>query len=174
MQLKTKLTKNGYLEVDVTPEIYEKAKEMALENSFDSQVRLENKEKAMLVGMLGELIYKLYNPDSIHANTYNYDFIYNEQTIDVKTFSGYDEPKPSHYVSLFSYNMQKQRCDKYVFIKYSDKHKKAWIIGEITKQDYKNKSTFHKADEAINDFITYKKDGYHLAIENIESIGVAA
>lgn len=166
-----KVLKNGFIEVDIPEEMVDKAKRSTI-NVINSKNTLIKDDTSSVIGTLGELMFKLVFPNAIQANTFNYDFIWNQKTIDIKTkTTSSNVPKETYENSIFAYQ-SRFICDEYVFINVSRDYKKGWILGKIDKKDYLSKAKLYKkGDVDKNNGFVFKADKYNLAISELEKIG---
>jgi hypothetical protein len=116
----------------------EKAKEKAeelgvLRNSITSG-------EGNLAGFLGEYIASLIM-GAEWKNTRDYDIVLDGIKIDVKTKRCTSPPKPYFECSIADFNTS-QRCDKYVFVRVMKDLSKAWILGEMGKDEYYQAAVF--------------------------------
>jgi hypothetical protein len=122
-------------------------------------------------GFLGEILVA----DAIDGrikNTYDFDIIKNEITVDVKTKKCTSEPKESYYCSVAAYNI-KQKCDVYVFVRIMEDFSVAWILGGITKDKFYKHASFNKKgtiDESSSFKWKFKADCYNLPISKLKEI----
>ena len=127
------------------------------------------KGRGNVYGFLGELITANFLGVDL-SNTYDYDIIYKDTKIDVKTKKVSSEPKPHYECSIANLNT-KQKCDVYVFTRVLKDMSKGWILGFLTKEDYFNKATFLKRGniDPSNNW-TVKTDCFNLSISNLKPI----
>ena len=141
-----------------------KANEMGvLKNSI-------TKGKGNVYGFLGEiLVSSLIQGRS--KNTYDFDIIKNETTIDVKTKTCTSEPRPNYYCSVAAFNI-KQQCDIYIFVRIMEDFSKAWILGACTKEFFYKNAQFNKKgtiDESSPYKWKFKADCYNLPINKLKN-----
>ena len=120
-------------------------------------------------GFLGEIIVSKFLDIEI-SNTYDYDMIFNNIKIDVKTKRVTTPPRDYYECSVANLNT-KQRCDIYVFTRILKDMTQCWILGYINKEDYFKKSTFMKKGE-IDPSNNWKvsTDCYNLPINKLNNI----
>lgn len=128
-------------------------------------------------GFVGENALKLFLniPLDLEQNTYDYDVVYNNKTIDVKTKKTSVVPQPFHEGSVAAYNT-KQQCDFYVFtrILYHENGyipKTVYITGFMPKKEYFEKARFLKKGQTdgSNNF-TVKADCYNMLYKDMRPI----
>lgn len=164
-----KVLENGFIEVDITSEMLEKAKLLQDENTVDTKNTLM-RDVGGLIGNIGEVVFHTVFPKSCRANTFHYDFIWNRETIDIKTKTCTSIPKFEYDNSIFKY--QKQNCDKYVFIRITQDYKKAWIVGMISKENfYKEANLMKKGEIDPRNNFKFLADKYNLPISKLKQIG---
>ena len=120
-------------------------------------------------GFLGEIITSRFLKSKL-SNTYDYDIIYNNLKIDVKTKRVTTPPKDYYECSVASLNT-KQLCDVYVFTRILKDMTKGWLLGYINKKDYFDKATFLKKGE-VDHSNNWKvaTDCYNLPINKLNNI----
>jgi len=116
-----------------------------------------------LVAYIGEEVVKNVLNGEIQ-DTYDYDIVYQNTTVDVKTKERTVAPKPYYECSVADFNT-KQDCDEYAFVSVLDTLKEAWYLGKISKPDFYVKAVFHRKGEVdpANNF-TFKADCYNIPI----------
>lgn len=119
--------------------------------------------KGTVAGFIGEVAVANYLGVPL-CNTYDYDLIYNDLKIDVKTKHCSVTPLPHYDCSVAAYNTR-QQCDVYIFVRVLMDYKKGWILGGISKEDYFKSSRFMKQGtvDSSNGFMV-KADCYNLEI----------
>jgi hypothetical protein len=136
------------IEVNITQAMRDEAKDV-VEKLGEHKNNHRSSKDSMITGYLGEVVYQTLT-DAKHSNTYNYDFIKDGKTIDVKTKRISYSPEDWYHVSIFSYNL-KQKCDYYAFIYVRKDFEKAWLLGVLPKQVYlDNAYDVQKGDKCTN------------------------
>lgn len=122
-----------------------------------------------LIGKLGEQVIATYLGIEMPIDTYNYDMVYKEKKIEVKTKeTSVSFVHPSFECSISNYNPN-QKCDYYAFLRIFTDHSKAWVCGFISKKDFFKKATLHKKGEIDNsNNFTFKCDCYNLPYSELE------
>ena len=120
-------------------------------------------------GFLGEIITSKFLKSKL-SNTYDYDIIYNNLKIDVKTKRVTTPPKDYYECSVASLNT-KQLCDIYVFTRILKDMTKGWLLGYINKKDYFDKAILLKKGD-IDPSNNWKllTDCYNLPINKLNNI----
>ena len=101
-----------------------------------------------LAGALGEILiadrYKVLN----EFNTYDYDLVIKDKTVDVKTKRYKRNRSANSKVNLnvAAFNTI-QKCDYYCFVGVSYDLQEAFLYGFIKKDDFYHKAVFHRAGE---------------------------
>jgi hypothetical protein len=140
----------------------------------DEMGRLNNSIKngeGNVAGFLGELVVA----DCIGAevnNTYDYDLKKGLLTFDVKTKLCTSKPKPEYECSVAAFNIS-QKCDYYVFVRVLEDYSKAWVLGEIAKEDYYKQARFCRkglTDSKSHIGWKFKADCYNLEISKLREI----
>jgi len=121
-----------------------------------------------LVAYIGEEVVKNILNGEI-KDTYDYDIVYQNLKVDVKTKERTVSPKPYYECSVADFNT-KQACDEYAFVSVLNTLKEAWYLGKISKLDFYKKATFHRKGEIDTDNnFTFKADCYNIPISLLNS-----
>ena len=80
-----------------------------------------------IVAYIGEEVAK-YVLNAEIKDTYDYDLIYKDTKVDVKTKERTVPPKPYYECSVADFNT-KQNCDEYAFVSVLNNLKQAWYLG---------------------------------------------
>ena len=148
--------------------------DLAVNNSQIQEIgKLKNsitQGEGNLSGILGEYIAHQHLPNSIWKNTYNYDLIYNNNKIDVKTKRCNSKPKENYDCSVAKTSLH-QNCDEYVFVRILNDFSLAWIVGKKNQKEYfKLARKMVKGQiDPLNNFIV-KADCYNLQINGLDKI----
>lgn len=119
-----------------------------------------------MAGFLGEVIVAEFL-DAQHHNTYDYDLIWGEARIDVKTKRTGVPPKDYYECSVAAYNTT-QLCDMYAFCRISNDMRTLWFLGLIPKYTYFENARFLKKGQKDGDNnFTVKADCYNMSIRDI-------
>ena len=122
-----------------------------------------------IIGFLGEIIVAKHL-DIIQKNTYDYDLIFNNKKIDVKSKKVTTPPREYYECSVAALNT-KQKCDLYVFTRIKNDFSEGWILGYLEKEKYLNNSKFLKKGSVDPDNNwTVLTDCYNLPINKLKSI----
>jgi len=123
-----------------------------------------------LAGFIGEIVVTDYLK-ATEKNTYDYDIVDKlNNKIDVKTKRCNSEPK-SHYDCSIAAHGTKQKCDMYIFVRVLNNFSKAWILGQITKDKYFEKATYHKKGDLDDDNkFKYKTNCYNVRISDLDTV----
>ena len=130
------------IEIQITKEHLILAKHRAndlgiLKNSIE-------KGQGNITGFLGEIIvaeyygWEIKNSDSIN---YDYDLIYKNHKIDVKTKNRKVIPEENYFATVSDYNT-KQICDYYFFVSIRN-FEYAYLMGIIKKENFYKKAYFN-------------------------------
>lgn len=126
--------------------------------------------KSAIYGTMGEILVLKYLKGSQYTPTFDYDIIYHDKTIDVKSKRCRSQPRSDYNCSISTYNT-KQNCDIYVFTRVSECFQKGWILGWMGKQNFFKKACFNKKGETDGDKgFTFQSDCYNLTISQLFSI----
>ena len=125
------------------------------------------KGEGSLVAYIGEEVVKNVLKGEI-KDTYDYDIIYKNTKVDVKTKERTVAPKPYYECSVADFNT-KQHCDEYAFVSVLNTMEAAWYLGKISKVDFYKTATFHEKGEIDpdNNFV-FKADCYNISISELK------
>lgn len=123
-----------------------------------------------LAGFIGEIVVTDYI-NAKEDNTYDYDIVDKSgNKIDVKTKRCNSEPKTNYDCSIAAHGT-KQKCDMYIFVRVLNDFSKAWILGKILKDDYFEKSKYHKKGELDPDNkFKFKANCYNIKIHQLDTV----
>lgn len=124
-------------------------------------------------GALGEILiidYYKIPAQNIHG-TADYDILYDNKKVDIKTKKVSNRPL-STYFSSISHNSFHQKCDEYVFVRINKNMTKAWICGWISKKDFFTKGQYFcegDIDPTSSKRFTFKNDCMNVPIYELEN-----
>ena len=151
-----------------------KKEDINLANKMSSSMGTLNnsitKGQGNVIGFLGEII--VANELGITLdNTYDYDLIFNNKRIDVKSKKVSSVPRDYYECSVAALNTR-QRCDLYMFTRIKNDLSEGWILGYLEKEKYLTDSKFLKKG-SIDPDNNWKvsTDCYNLPINKLETIG---
>ena len=138
--------------------------------------RLKNsieKGRGNVAGFLGEIatLYLLgKDPFCTEYNTFDYDLMVGDKTVEVKTKRCQSKPRNYYECSVASTSIH-QRCTHYVFTRIDNDYKFCWVLGWMTKEDYLKQSKFLKKGDKDGDngFIA-SRDCYNVPISKLNSM----
>lgn len=166
-----KVYSNGIIEVTITPKIFEEAETFALlfpVCNHKSTMTGEQNKIANLTGNLAESCFNYVFPNAERVNNYDFDFVWNDKTIDVKSKRCNSVPQNNFIVSVMEYSLNQQKNDYYVFARVKEDYSKCWILGVISKSGFRKKSTLMKEGDYNPDTnYTSRVDSYDLAISQL-------
>lgn len=159
------------IEIPITNKHLNKLKEKETDYKTKNSI---TGNKSNELGVLGEIIVADYLdiPQIKHQGTKDYDIIYNNQKIDVKTKKTKNKPLPNYYVSVAATSSH-QQCDGYIFTRISNDYKTAWICGYISREDMFNRGKFYtkgQIDPTGNGTWAFKTDCFNIEISKLQSI----
>ena len=153
--------------IDITGEDIKEAK--LLSNNMGTLQNSITKGQGNVHGFLGEIITSKFLKSKL-SNTYDYDIVYNNIKIDVKTKRVTTPPRDYYECSVASLNT-KQLCDIYVFTRVLKDMTKGWLLGYINKKDYFDKAVLlKKGDIDPSNNWKVKTDCYNLPINKLNNI----
>lgn len=138
---------------------------------YKSVVPIEDRN---FIGILGEECVKSYLNLLTEDNTYDYDIIFKNKKIDVKSKKCIRIPRLDYECGV-SHNSLKQKCDYYLFTRlYFDekvnKYTKAYFMGFCSKKFFLENAIVCKAGKCMpNGKIPMKADFYYVLAENIDN-----
>ena len=125
------------------------------------------KGEGSLVAYIGEEVVKNILKGEI-KDTYDYDIVYKNTKVDVKTKERTVPPRPYYECSVADFNTA-QDCDEYAFVSVLSNMKAAWYLGKISKADFYKTATFHEKGEIDPDNnFTFKADCYNIPISELQ------
>lgn len=130
------------------------------------------KGKSNIWGMLGEAIVAKYTGSTL-ADTYQYDLLSPEgKKLEVKTKkTTLTIPPKTHFECSVCDHNSKQKCDYYVFVRVSTNSNKAWICGQIDKNNLKSKARyFKKGDKDPRNNYTVHASCWNLNIGELDPV----
>lgn len=124
------------------------------------------KGEGKMVAYIGEEVVKKVLGGEI-KDTYDYDIVYGQTKVDVKTKERTVAPRDHYECSVADFNT-KQDCDEYAFVSVLSSLKMAWYLGKISKNKFYETATFHKKGEVDPDNnFTFKADCYNIPIHKL-------
>ena len=147
---------------DIVKIAHEKAKKLGVVK------RSITKGDGNFVGFIGEhLAQSVYGGELI--NTFKYDLVLPDgRRLDIKTkLTGYF-PKPDYDCSVTDFQIDYD-CDGYIFVRVLSDYQKGWVLGHISKKDFKDNSTYHKKGDKEGNFI-FKHSCYSVKISQLEEL----
>ena len=121
------------LEVKIIPEWIKEAEEKSKEMGILKHSISEG--KGNVLGFIGEQAVLSVLKEGKWDNTYDYDIITPNGTIDVKTKRCRSVPQPHYVASVAAYNTR-QRCTYYVFVRMFSDYSRCWVCGWIEKEKF--------------------------------------
>ena len=121
--------------------------------------------KGNVAGFIGEhLAQSVYGGEMI--NTFEYDLVLPDgRRIDVKTKRATTEPKEYYDCTVIDFQINYD-CDGYIFVRVLRSYEKGWVLGYISKDDFKKKSRFKKRGYRDGNFV-YKHSCYNVRIDDL-------
>lgn len=156
------------IEVVITPDMIKEAKERAKElGTLKNSI---TKGDGNIAGMLGEAVVVKATGATL-SNTRNYDVIRSDgKTADVKTKRCGSKPEPHFDCSIADFNTA-QKCDYYIFVRVMHDFSKAWIVGELPKEEYFEKAVLWQQGQFDpSNKWRCKADCYNLAISKLNEV----
>jgi hypothetical protein len=162
---------SGIYQVDITEDMYDEAMSFAEINYVNNKYSMMSGKDSItsnLTGNLGEVIFQTVFPKAERINNLDYDFIHNGKKIDVKTKKVSSIPNENFDISIFAYSLPVQKCSHYVFCRVRDDFRIGWLLGWISKEEFKSRAKLYKTGDIdeLNNF-RFKKDSYNLLIKDL-------
>lgn len=154
------------IEVQITPDMVEKAQQQAVEMGKLRNSILQG--AGNLAGFLGEQVAQKVLGGFID-NTYDHDIMLDDfvTTVDVKTKQCKSKPLPHYDCSVADYNT-KQKCDYYCFVRVKTDFTVGWYLGVYPKDKYVEHATLKTLGEFDPDnAFTVKSDCYNMPISQL-------
>tara|TARA_R100001480_G_scaffold66099_3_gene77881 strand:+ start:399 stop:893 length:495 start_codon:yes stop_codon:yes gene_type:complete len=157
------------IQIKITPDIITRAKKKAasvgnLQGSITGSL-------SNVVGAIGEIIVEDYSGGE-PVNNKDFDLVLENRRVDVKTKRCNTTPSPNYDCSVAAHG-SKQDCDSYVFVRILTDHSKAWILGEVSKDNFYKKATrYQRGDIDPANGFKFRADCYNLAIQELENVNV--
>lgn len=142
------ITPEGFIRVQLTPEMKERAQIKAVEmGKLRNSIR---RGEGNIVGFLGEEAVLSCWKGSVSHNTYQHDLTFDEVSFEVKTKDRTVVPRLHYEASVANYNTT-QNADFYTFVslfrnKATDVYEEAYVIGIMDKHEYFKKARYMKKD----------------------------
>lgn len=156
------------IEYNISKEMYSRAFQRS--QSMGTLNGSVEKGKGNIIGFLGEEVVSSYLNVPI-LDTYNYDMIYKNVRIDVKSQGCDARPLPNYEVTVYDWNT-KQECDIYVFVRVEKyNNDKAWIVGWEGKQNFLSRAVLRKKGDIdpSNNYL-YKSDKWNVEISTLRDL----
>lgn len=133
------------------------------------------KGKGNLVGQLGEIAACRYFGSVYGESTYQYDLVFNNMRIDVKTRGCTSKPR-EHYLVGVSTVTRRQNCDIYVFARVlTTNYSTAWLLGWTGREEFYDLATFFakgQIDPTGGGVFKFAEDGYQMPISELHRMPV--
>jgi hypothetical protein len=161
------------IKVNITEEMMAKAIERD-KGAYNNRSFM--KGKGNVVGFLGEYIVQHIRPDFEHVDTFNYDFVSNERTIDVKTkYQTVSKDPLPYYEASVDVNSMHQDTQFYIFCRiYRDRdgnYPYGWILGGIGKEEFLKRSRrLYKGDQDGNNGYIVQQDCHNLEYRDLKPL----
>ena len=100
------------------------------------------------------------------VNTFKYDLVLPDgRRIDVKTKRSTVVPKEHYDCTVTDFQIDYD-CDGYIFVRVLRTYEKGWVLGYISKDDFKKNCIFKKRGERDGKY-TYKHSCYNVRIDDL-------
>jgi len=149
---------------DDIKEAFERSENLGvLPNSFTKGV-------GRMTGFIGELAFERLYPNATYEGdkSFTHDYVLGNRTIDVKSKTCSGPPLPHYTASVNCSKGKKLQARAYFFVRVRKDFMKAWLVGWATSQKIQNKIHYKKKGELDNFGFSYKTDGYHVPISELQ------
>ena len=152
------------IKVIITPDMIEKAKERD-KGKYNNRSFMNG--DGNFVGFLGEYIVSFLRPDLIHVDCFNYDFLFRNLKLEVKTKHQTVPHSPrGDYEASVDVNSMHQETDFYIFCriyKIKNEYPYGWVMGGISKANFLIQSRkLIKGDKDGDNGYIVKQDCYNI------------
>lgn len=130
--------------------------------------------KGNTAAFLGELIVCRYLKIPFGRQTFEYDFVFEHQRLDVKTKRCTSTPR-GHYAASVAAVTQRQHCDFYIFTRVLETYDTGWILGWMSPEEFFARAIFCTKDNVDpngDGHWGFKANCYNLEINNLHDIDV--
>lgn len=161
------------IKVDISAEMIEKAK-LRDKGAYNNRSFMNG--HGNLVGFLGEYITLAYRPDFQLINNFNYDLLFKDYRIDVKTkHQSVPQDPMGYYEASVDVNSLHQELDFYIFCRIFKKSDNefpyGWILGAISKDDFfKYARKLKKGDADGDNGYKVRQDCYNIRYDQLKQI----
>lgn len=157
-----------FIKVDITKEMYERAKNIADEQGMlKGSIRFG---KGNLTGYLGEELFYYLFPKSIRVNDYHSDFNLNKSRIEVKS-KQCSTPPLEHYNGTVTFSTKPQECDIYFFTRIHKDTRVGWFCGWRSKDSFLHEAVLLKKGDTdpANGYVC-KRDCWNMQYKNMNDL----
>jgi len=136
---------------------------------FVKSIDLHN---SVLVGYIGDAVFQEQYPDAIHVDESNYDFVYVNIEIDVKSWWSKYPPRNDYYVQIPTVDIIRSP-EVYVFACIMDGFEYGYLVGHIDAKEFKKASTYRKKGEKgerAGKEIKYTTNCWELPVSQLEPL----
>ena len=123
-----------------------------------------------VIGYLGEQLVLSYLGEAVDEDNFEYDLMYKNLKIEVKTIACKFKPKEDYLCTVNSPNdaIRKQAADYYIFTRILNDHSKGWILGYMKCAEFFEKGKFvKKGSEALSGLYFSKSNATTLPISKL-------
>ena len=127
------------IELRITPQQIERAKinRKNLPENSNNSIRAGD---GTIIGCLGEVVLADYLGVPL-CNTYDYDLIYKDQKVEIKTKDRTVPPAPFYNCTVSAANAT-QKCDFYFFMSLLKDMSKGWLVGYLSRNEFFDKAFY--------------------------------
>lgn len=164
-----KFTDDGFIEVDVTPEMKseaEKRNKDFLAQYGHNGTHRTNKSRQRKTGYLAEAAVAAVFTKLKYSDDPAVDFKFGNVTFDVKSQGTNAAPKPYFAATLYE-EQAKRQVDCYIFARTKNDDTKVWITGYSPKSEYLTKAKLIPAGTKNNNFV-YDQSRYEAEYQDLQ------
>lgn len=121
------------------------------------------------IGFLGEFAF-LETIGGTRDHTYEYDIMYDDMKVEVKTKMRSVDPLPHYQADIFARNTD-QDCDIYYFVSINSETETVWMCGYLPPDEFYDRATFkEKGDINYGNGHHYKIDCWVLPYTELKTL----
>lgn len=127
----------------------------------------------LLHSLISEIIICEYLGENAKVkNTRDYDIVYNAEVLDVKLKPNSDKPPEKYWnASIPAYQVKMQDCHGYIFTRMNRDLTTLWIVGIISKSDFKEQARYAKKG-AYDGKWKWEVDSYYIKIDKLQPLSL--
>ena len=127
----------------------------------------------ILIGYIGERVIMEYLNITEDADNFNYDLLYKDKKLEIKTISCKFKPRRDYLATVNSHNLDgihQQKADYYIFLRILNNKTKAWILGCYPCTEFFKKGEFVPKGKDFGKFKFVKANATVLPISELRPL----